>query len=303
MPFVKFPIIPGHEFSGTIAAIGSSVKNFIVGEKVSINPNLSCADFGSKKEAFCFYCKKNRPHFCENWRAIGVTMDGAFAEYVVCPASSAYRIPNNVSLREAAFMEPIACCLHGLYQLKITSGSIGLVIGAGPIGLLIISLLKSLYKSHVIVSEPNSSRRSVAKLLGANLTIDPINESLEEIILNETERNGVDIAIEAVGSGLTSSEALKYTNKGGKVLIFGVSEPEETIDLNLFDLYSKEISLFGSFTNPYENNDAMKVLKNKTIDISRLISHELPLEKLEEGLQLSKKGSDNVSKILVRIDE
>ncbi|MFX0087293.1 MAG: zinc-dependent alcohol dehydrogenase family protein [Candidatus Hodarchaeota archaeon] len=302
-PFVKFPIIPGHEFSGTITAVGSSVMNFVQGENVSINPNLSCIDLGLKEENYCFYCKRVRPHFCKNWKAIGVTVNGAFAEYVVCPSTSAYRIPENVSLKEAVFMEPIACCLHGIYKLKITSGSIVLIIGAGPIGLLMVSLIKSLYNSHIIVIEPRISRRNLAKLFGANLIIDPINESLNEVIETETEGNGVDFAIEAVGSRVTSYIALEFLNKGGKALIFGVSKPMETIVLNLFELYNKEISLIGSFTNPYENNDAMKILQNKSINISKLISHELPLEKLEEGLQLLKRGLDNAIKILIRIED
>ena len=303
VPFVKYPIIPGHEFSGKVAAIGSEVVNIDIGEKVAVNPNLSCKDYRFSKENYCFYCRKNRPHFCNNWEAIGVTMDGAYAEYVVCPISSVFKIPKNVSLREAVFMEPIACCLHGLNRLNLSPENNVLIIGAGPIGLLMTALIKTEYKSRIIVSEPNTFRRMQAISQGADIVIDPQSESLDEIILNETEGNGVDNAIEAVGSVQTALEAIKILNKGGEALIFGVTEIEETIDLKLHNLYSKELSLFGSFTNPHENYEALKFLENKTIDTSKIISHILPLDRIEEGLMFLKKGSDNVLKILVKPEE
>ncbi|MHA2074451.1 MAG: alcohol dehydrogenase catalytic domain-containing protein, partial [Candidatus Hodarchaeales archaeon] len=303
VPFVKFPIIPGHEFSGKVAAIGSEVINIDIGEKVAVNPNLSCKDYRFSKKNYCFYCKKNRPHFCNNWEAIGVTMAGAFAEYVVCPISSVFKIPRNISLREAVFMEPIACCLHGLNRLNFTPKNTVLIIGAGPIGLLMTTLIKMEYKSRIIVSEPNKFRRMQAISQGADIVIDPRSESLEEIILNETEGNGVDNAIEAVGSLQTASEAIKYLNKGGEVLIFGVTEPKKSIDLILNNLYSKELSLFGSFTNPHENYQALEFLENKVLNASKLVSHELSLNRVEEGLMLLRNRSDNVLKILVKPEE
>lgn len=303
VPFVKYPIILGHEFSGKVAAIGSEVRNIDIGEKVAVNPNLSCKDYHFSKENYCFYCRKNRPHFCYKWEAIGVTTDGAYAEYVVCPISSVFKIPKNVSLKEAAFMEPIACCLHGLKRLNLTPENTVLIIGAGPIGLLMTALIKTEYKSRIIVSELNKFRRMQAISQGADIVIDPRSESLDEIILNETEGNGVDNAIEAVGSVQTAFEAIKFLNKGGEALIFGVTEIEETIDLKLHNLYSKELSLFGSFTNPHENYEALKLLENKTVNTSKIISHILSLDRVEEGLMLLNKGIDNVLKILIKPDD
>ena len=178
-----------------------------------------------------------------------------------------------------------------------------LIIGAGPIGLLMTALIKTEYKSKIIVSEPNKFRRMQAISQGADIVIDPQSESLEEIILNETEENGVDNAIEAVGSVQTAHEAIKFLNKGGEVLIFGVTGIEETINLKLHTLYSKELSLFGSFTNPHENYEALKLLENKTLNTSKIISHIFSLNKVEEGLMILKKGSNNVLKILVKPEE
>jgi len=197
-------------------------------------------------------------------------------------------------------MEPIACCIHGLNRLKIQALDTILIIGAGPIGLLMVSLIKSIYGSTVIVSEPNSSRRNLASILGADIVIDPIKHSLSDVVYDETEKQGVDISIEAVGSPRAAIEAIELLNKGGQSLIFGVSPPEESIPLRLFELYKKEISLFGSYTNPHENQEAMKLLQNNIINPSKLITHELSLEKLEKGILLMKKLNDRVNKIIIR---
>ncbi|MFX0211100.1 MAG: alcohol dehydrogenase catalytic domain-containing protein, partial [Candidatus Hodarchaeota archaeon] len=244
VPFVKYPLIGGHEFSGVVRNIGTEVDTFSIGDTIAVNPNLSCKDKSFKKVEYCYYCKKDRPHFCTNWDALGVTRSGGFAEYVMCPSTSALKIPEEVSLKKALFIEPIACCIHGLNRLNIQELDTILVIGAGPIGLLMVSLIKSLYRSKVIVSEPNNSRRNLALILGADLVIDPLKHSLSDIIYAETEKQGVDVSIEAVGSSRTAIIAIELLNKGGQSLIFGVSPPEESIPLKLFELYNKEISLF-----------------------------------------------------------
>lgn len=303
VPFVKYPIIPGHEFSGTIKAVGSKVTGYSIGEEVAINPNLSCKDHGYNPHDYCYYCKKNRPHFCINWEAIGVTMNGGFSEFVVCPNTSAFKVPKEVSLKEAALMEPIACCLHGLQHIKIRSENTVLVIGAGPIGLMMVSLIKAFYKSKIIVSEPHPSRRNLAIQFGADIAIDSNNEVLKNVIKKETNNYGVDVSIEAVGGTKTALEAIGCLNRGGKALLFGVSMPEDTINLNLFELYSKELSLFGSFTNPHENDQALEILKNKLMNASELISHIFPIWKLEEGLKLMKNKAKDVKKILIQIED
>jgi len=299
VPFVKYPLIGGHEFSGRIKNFGLKVDNFTIGDKISVNPNLSCKDRRLKEEEYCYYCSKDRPHFCLNWEALGVTQNGGFAEYVVCPSTSAVKIPEVVSLKQALFMESIACCLHGLNRLKIQSSDTILVIGAGPIGLLMVDLVKSLFRSKIIVSEPNISRRNQALNLGADIVINPTENALSDIVFDETDKQGVDVSIEAVGSSKTALKAIELLNKGGQCLIFGVAKPEESIPLKLFEIYNKDISLFGSFTNPHENHEAIKLLKNNVIDPSKIISHELALEELEKGLELMKNTNQDVKKIII----
>ncbi len=303
VPFVNYPIIPGHEFSGSIIKVGEQVSNLSVGEKVAINPNLSCKDYTSEKSKFCYYCKKNRPHFCKKWEALGVTRSGGFAEYAVCPGTSAVKIPSkDISLMEASFMEPIACALHGINKLDISSSDTILIIGAGPMGLIMISLLQELYSPKIVVSEPNKIRRDLASSLGVLHTINPKDRPIEQVIPNLTSNEGVDISIEAVGSPETALSALNVLNKGGRALIFGVAS-ESTIPLSLFDLYSREWSIFGSFTNPHENQQAMDILAKKVIDPNLLVSHELDLANLEKGFNLMNNNASDAKKVLVKLAE
>ena len=298
VPFANYPIVPGHEFSGEIIKIGSKVrKDLQIGDKVAVNPNLSCKDLHKKE---CYYCQKNRKHFCIAWEALGVTLNGAFAEYVVCPSSAAYKIPENVSLKTAAFMEPLACCLHGLNRLRIAELDVIFIIGGGPIGLLMLSVIKATTSCKTIVSEPVNSRRNLAKKIGADVIINPLNDDIVPILKSETFNKGVDVAIECVGSISTARQALENLNKGGKALIFGVAEPLSIIDLDIHRLYSNEISIFGSFTNPNTNRKALDLLSNKILDPNTLISHEFQINRIEEAISLVKSQEDNVNKILIK---
>ncbi|MHA2297730.1 MAG: zinc-dependent alcohol dehydrogenase family protein [Candidatus Hodarchaeales archaeon] len=304
LPFVKYPIIPGHEFSGTIVKVGLKVENYSLGDKVAINPNLSCKDRRYIPEESCFYCKRDRPHFCKHWEAIGVTKPGAFAEYVTCPATSAFKIPDNISLKAGAMMEPLACCLHGLKKMNLSQGNTVLILGTGPIGLLMIALLKSLYNAEIIASDPWKYRRDMAGKLGAKFLVDPREESLQEIVTEKTDGHGVDIAVECVGSAKIMKSGLNLLNRGGRMLLFGVAPPVETININLFDYYNRELTVIGSFTNPHENMEALNLVQKRIIDPSRIISHEYSLEKLANGIKLIESGiqsQQEICKIVIKV--
>ncbi|PWI48928.1 alcohol dehydrogenase [Candidatus Heimdallarchaeota archaeon B3_Heim] len=297
VPFANYPLVPGHEFSGEIIKVGSKVKNDLkIGDRVAINPNLSCYDLQKK---LCYYCEKNRKHFCVAWEAIGVTLNGAFAEYVICPSTVAYKIPDNVSLKAAAFMEPLACCLHGLNNMTIMDSDVVFIIGCGPIGLLMLSVIKATTSCKVIVSEPVNSRRNLARKIGADVILNPLSDEIVPIINSETCDKGVDVAIECVGLSNTAKQAIGSLNKGGKALIFGVADPLSTIDLDIHRLYSNEISIFGSFTNPNTNMRALDLLSKDILTPIPIISHEFPIKRIEEAISLIKSHVDNVNKILI----
>jgi threonine dehydrogenase-like Zn-dependent dehydrogenase len=147
-----YPVIPGHEFAGEVVSVGDRVTHVRPGEPVVIDPNITCG--------VCPYCRRGLVHLCENLIALGVNLPGGFEEFCVAPAKQVYRLPDGLSWEEAAFVEPLACCVHGIDRAGISAGDSVVVIGAGPIGLLMVQLARLEGAREVIVSEPMACSRS-----------------------------------------------------------------------------------------------------------------------------------------------
>lgn len=280
---VKFPVVPGHEFSGEITEVGSDVDNLQVGDRVTIDPNIV--------DGTCYFCRRGYPHLCENLTAIGVNYDGGFAEYCAVPASQAYRIPDCLSLDEAALAEPLACCMHGADQANICSGSTVVILGAGSAGLLLTQLARISGAGHVIVSEPDADRRRLAMHLGADTVLDPQTQDIITEVFRITQV-GADVVIESAGRSETSALAVRLARRGGTFLQFGMVTPGKSIDISPYDIYYRELTIVGSFVNPFTHARAIELLASKRIDVLPLITHKIPLTKAEEALSIfGTKGS------------
>ena len=177
----KYPIIPGHEFSGTIEKIGENVTRFEIGDNVAVEPNISCDN--------CYNCLNNRQNFCNNWQAIGVIKSGGMAQFVVVLEKSVFNI-DKLQFEYAAFMEPLSCVLHGLKKVKINPGDRVVVFGAGPIGILFIQMVRLQGAVHVSVLENLASRAALAEQYGANQIFQDISDF---------EKDDFDVVIDATG--------------------------------------------------------------------------------------------------------
>ncbi|MEN2984505.1 MAG: zinc-dependent alcohol dehydrogenase family protein [Dictyoglomaceae bacterium] len=273
-------IIRGHEFSGKIVEIGSEVKGFKIGDLVAIDPNISCGN--------CYFCRRGEVHLCENLKALGVDLDGGFSDYCAVPYDKLYKLPAGVSPEEGAMMEPCACALHGIEKIKIKPGDTVLVIGGGALGLILLQLAYIYGASKVFLSEPVKEKREIAESFFAH-TFDPQKEDVASEIRKLTGV-GVDIAIEAVGRADTVELAINSVRRGGKVLIFGVADQKEILNISPFDIYYKEITLMGSFVNPYTNSRALELIANKRIDVKRIISHKFPLKEIHKAVETGLSG-------------
>lgn len=262
------PLIPGHEFSGTIVEIGSAVKNLAVGDRVSGDPNIMCGK--------CYFCKNQMEHFCKNNIGIGTTEDGGFAEYTVMKASHVFKIPDNVDFLSAAMTEPLSCCLHGIDLCHIKAGDTVLVMGGGPIGIIMMQLAKISGASKVILSEPVQEKRDLARKLGADAVINPIEEDLDAFLNAYTEN--VDCVIECVGSPRTEEDAIRVAGKGATVMFFGLAGPDATITVKPDVVFKKELHITSSYINPYTFSRAIDVLASGMVDVKSVISTVLPLE-------------------------
>ena len=269
----KAPVILGHEYSGTVVDYASDVKGTSPGDKVVVDPNIYCGK--------CKYCRKGMVNFCENLQALGVTLNGGFAEYSVVPASQIYKLPKDFDLALAAFAEPLSCCLRGIQQADIKIGNSVVIIGGGTIGLLMLQLAKLNGASKTILLEPVELKRDLALKLGADLTIDPNQEDAIEQLIDFTD-GGADIAIECVGKSITVEMSIDLVDKGGKVVIFGLATADAEAKLNLQKIFQKEISIYNSFLNPYTFETAVNLLISRKIIVSDLLTNQTPLKNIKE---------------------
>jgi 2-desacetyl-2-hydroxyethyl bacteriochlorophyllide A dehydrogenase len=277
-PNARFPLIAGHEFAGVIEATGPNVPYLRSGDHVAIDPNMPCGA--------CRPCRRGLGHLCPNLSALGVTMDGGFSTHCVVPARQAYKLPKDLPLLVSAMTEPVSCCVHGIEKAHLRPGDVVAIIGAGMIGLIMIQLASLQGAAAVIVSELEPRKREMAVKLGATQALDPRTEDLHGAIAKVTGGAGADAVIECVGGEGTAQQAVSLAGEAGTVLLFGVAPEAARITVSPYDIYRREITLSGSFTNPHTFDAAIALLRSGRVKVDELISHRLPLPALPDAITL-----------------
>ncbi|MBP1994075.1 zinc-dependent alcohol dehydrogenase family protein [Paenibacillus eucommiae] len=263
-----FPIIPGHEFSGTVFEIGEGVTAWEIGERVSAEPNISCNA--------CRFCLTQRPNMCENWNAVGVTLNGAMAEFVVVPARLAVKLPDSMDFETAAFIEPMACVVHGLNRLQIKIGDRVLLFGAGAMGQQLIQSIARSGASELVVVDISKAKLDVAMKYGATKAVESRNLDAE---LGDCKgSNGFDIVIDATGIPKIIEQALDYMGQTAKYLQFGVTAMHDQIQIEPFKLFKNDWTIMGSMATNNTFLPAFQWLNEKRVEVKPLISKTISLE-------------------------
>lgn len=270
-----YPIVPGHEFSGTVVKVGSGVKYFSHGDRVTADPNIPCRR--------CLPCKQGFVNQCENLEAIGVTRNGAFAEYVVVPEEVVFAI-GEMPFKQAAMIEPLACVTWGLKRVKVQPGDSALVFGAGPMGCLVAQALRSAGASQVVITDIVAWRLSIAKKLGSSETV--LGPDVEGWV-KAAYPSGFQIVVDASGIGKVLESAFRFVAPRGKVWVFGVVPPAERVNFVPYDVFRKDITIIGSFAVSQTFKEAIALLEGGTIQVNDLISHQLPLDRFGEALDIA----------------
>lgn len=283
------PLIIGHEFSGIVTAIGKNVKSVMVGDRVAVDPNDLCGE--------CYYCRNAMGHFCLNSKGYGTTYPGGFAEYDVVSEKQVFKIPDNLSYESAALTETLSCCLHGIDLCDIRTGQSVFIIGAGPIGLMMLQLAKIAGAGKIIVSEIVPEKRALALKYGANIVIDPLNEDIGAVLSANT-RN-VNCVIECAGTIKTIEQAITYAGKGATVMMFGLVAPDAAATIKPHEFFKKELKLTSSFVNPYTFDRAIEILALGKVKADEIITDILPLDRINEVFEDS--SYRRRGKILIQI--
>lgn len=277
----SYPIIPGHEFAGIVDAVGEDVTRFSLADHVAVEPNISCNN--------CSACLNNRPNFCENWQAIGVTRSGGFAEYVVVPESAAFSI-GSLDFAQGSFMEPLSCVLHGVQKARVNLADKILIMGAGPIGILLLKTVLTQGASEVTQLDTNKRRLQLAKKSGAKYIQADITKLQDE---------AYDMVIDATGVPFLLEKSLDLARKGGTLLWFAVPKKESTVTLPPFKIFEKGLHIVSSYTSVKNSIQAVRMLENRKIDVSDVISHRLPLEEFVQGIESIEKSIEGVLKVII----
>jgi D-arabinitol dehydrogenase (NADP+) len=253
---LQFPLVPGHETVGEIAAFGASVKGFKVGERVVADNSELCGQ--------CFYCHRGEELFCENFIAHGVMVDGGFAEYAVYPSHRIFRI-NNLSNADATLLEPAACAAHGLDKIAPKPGSRILLFGAGPTGLILAQLLRQNGGCYVAIAAPMGLKVDLAKTLDAAdeyIELPRGAEASKVELENLQKRNphGFDIVVEATGSAQVLQDSINFVRRGGKLVVYGVYNDDDMVSFPPNKIFKDEIHILGSFSQTYKFPTAIEYL-------------------------------------------
>jgi D-arabinitol dehydrogenase (NADP+) len=276
----SYPIIPGHEFAGIVEQVGSAVTRFKAGDRVAVEPNLPCDN--------CVNCLNNRHNFCLNWQAVGVTRPGGMAQYVSVPEKAVFDI-GDLPFEQGAFMEPLSCVLHGLERLDLAVAAKVVILGAGPIGLLLLQGLRLQGAAEVVVDK-NPDRAALAQSLGADRSLTN---------LDDLERDAYDAVVDATGAVAVMSRTLDFVRPGGKILLFGVPPAGAMMTVEAFPIFRKGLTILSSFTSLRNSYQALGLLKSRRVLVEKLISHRLSLEELQRGIELIEKGSEQVCKVMI----
>jgi len=283
----KFPPgtvrIPGHELVGDIAELGANVKGLEPGERVFVAPNMGCGH--------CRQCVSGNNNRCARYEAIGVTMDGAFAEYVRIPAAAILQgnlipLAAQADPAAAALIEPFACVLRGQDAVAVRPGEVVLVVGAGPIGVMHVMLARLRGAGRVIVSDLLPDRLRLAIRTGADRTVSPLQEDLAAVIAEESGGEGADVIIVAAPAAGAQEEALKLSAIGGRINLFGgLPREQSTIRFDSNLVHYKELVVTG--TTACSTADcwrAAALVNSGRVDLSHLVSARFPLSEALQAL-------------------
>ena len=290
---IQYPVRFGHEWSGVVEAVGSNVIGIQPGDRVISESGVTCG--------VCEACQKQDWAACKNVKSLGTIncWDGAFAEYVHMPVRHLHKIPENVSLKEAAVVEPTCIALAGVKKANITEGKTVLVIGTGAIGLASVALAKYYGAERVFLSGRTDSKLAIGREMGADCCINTKNTSLVDAIMQETHGHGVDAVIETSGNINTISDLLMCAGNGAYISLIGFYE--KTVPAFLIDeIVMKSLhvnGVMGEFGMPAE---VLGILKSEKFSLLPLITHVIPFEKTIEAME-SPEAFEGRVKLLVEV--
>jgi len=267
----SLPIVPGHEFAGTVVAVGAGISDVVTireGDRVAVDPSLYCHE--------CHYCRSGHDNLCLRWGAIGVTVAGGAADYVAVPAANCVRLPEHIATADATLIEPLACAVRGYDVLKSQLGAHVLIYGAGTMGLMMLQLAHRAGAAGVDVVDLNGDRLGAARTIGVDNAVTDVAE-LERPY-------GWELVVDATGNAAAIQDGLNRVGPGGTFLQFGVADYAARAVIEPYRIYNKEITITGSMAVLRSYERAADLFAAGVLDPALFITDRYPLEKYADAL-------------------
>ena len=283
----KYPLIPGHEWSGIVDCVGEDVDKAWLGQAVTGSNDVVCLT--------CPACRRGEWRYCKSFKEIGFKMDGAYAEYVIVPAYGLCRLPSNVSFAQAALAEPLGVALGTMKKSHAKLGDTCLIMGAGSIGLCTLVVAKAMGLRDIVVCASGRGREALAKKHGADHFIATKEQDLMEE-MRKIHPDGTDVIIDATGMEECIQMALKLCKKGGTVVLEGYGRGK-TMQICMDDIHINNLHLIGAGNNWNMHQKAIDLMASGVIDIEDFVSEVISLEEFEKGIDMARKRPEGFVKV------
>ena len=284
------PVVLGHEFAGDVAAVGTQVETYQPGDRVTVLPHKVCGTCGP--------CRRGWTNMCDSKRLLGSTSwPGAFAEFVVVPEDTVYPLDPAMRYIHGALVEPLAVGVHAVRQGKVTLGDRVAVLGAGPIGMLSLLCARGVGAAEVIAADLYDFNLAAARRFGADCIVNTTRENLVSKVTAQYGQNAVDVVIIAAGVPELLDQAFEIVRKKGKIIIVAIFNIPVTIDIEKSRLKEQSIIASSTYLHP-DYLDALGLLRSKSKVMESIITHRVPLERIDETIQMIKHRTEDVLKAI-----
>lgn len=286
-----YPRIIGHEFAGVVEEVGSEVKAVVVGDKVAVDPVVSCGE--------CYACKADRHNVCGTLEVMGVHRDGGFCEYVVVDSKNLYKINKDVNFETLALVEPFSIGAQINFRGQIKKDDTVLIMGSGPIGLTALQVAK-MNGAKVVMTDLLDNRLELAKSMSADRVVNVKNEDLKTVIDEFTNGEGINVVVDSVCNPKSFEEAVSLTSPAGRVVVIGlISAPSEIVQA---DITKKELTITGSRLSNYKFKDVVKWMESDFINPDLIRSHVFNYTEIQDAMKLALEHPQDVCKIVIKFD-
>jgi len=277
---ISVPMIIGHEFVGTVEAMGSEVKDFKKGDRVSGEGHITCG--------YCRNCRAGKRHLCRNTIGVGVSRSGCFAEYLTIPAGNVFKVPDNINDDIAAILDPLGNATHTTLSFDMVGEDV-LITGAGPIGIMAVAIAKNVGARFVVITDVNDYRLNLAGKMGATRTLNVTRDNIAATMKELDMKEGFDVGLEMSGNPEAFGNMVDHMNYGGKIALLGI--PPQAITVDMIQIVIKGLWLKGIYGREmFETWYKMATMLQGDLDISAIITHRFHVDQYQEAFDVMRLG-------------